>query len=278
MAKKVKSNPEVREPARGVARPELAFLSPDKAAVAQEGVVHVYGKDSKVVCETDARGFPTFENRSELELVVHASEGFIPLWAQGVTLRWRFQEASVRLFADPEGAKAYLRKLLGNGLLLWKDAVPVRFAEAQEAWDFEIVVRAQPDCSPAGCTLAKAFFPDQGRHELVLFPTLFDQPEKEQVETLAHELGHVFGLRHFFAKISETALPAEVFGKHSRFSIMNYGADGSMSSADRADLAKLYTQAWSGKLTEINGTPIRLVQPFSAQRTLPTATLRFANG
>ena len=29
------------------------------------------------------------------------------------------------------------------------------------------------------------------------------ESEKEQVSTLAHEFGHVFGLRHFFAKVRD---------------------------------------------------------------------------
>ena len=278
MAKKVSPDPAVADPPKVDAKTDLKFVSPGKAASAQEDVVHLYGKDNKVVCETDSRGFATPDNRGPLDLVVDASEGFIPLWARGVTLRWRFQEATIRLFADPEGAKAYLRTLLGKGLMMWKNSVPVRFAEAHDAWDFEIVVRAQPHCSHAGCTLARAFFPDQGRHELVLFPTLFEQPDAEQVETMAHELGHVFGLRHFFAKVSETAEPSELFGTHNQFSIMNYGRHGRMTDADRADLADLYAQVWSGALTAINGTPIRQVQPFSAMRNLPAAPMRFANG
>ena len=50
-------------------------------------------------------------------------------------------------------------------------------------------------------------------------------PVNEQVETLVHEIGHVFGLRHIFALISETEWPAEIFGKQVKFSIMNYGGD-----------------------------------------------------
>ena len=52
---------------------------------------------------------------------------------------------------------------------------------------------------------------------------MFTQEPEEQVETLIHEIGHVFGLRHFFANVSETAWPSEIFGTHDTFSIMNYG-------------------------------------------------------
>ena len=230
----------------------------------RERLVHVYGDG--VVCDTESRGYPTSRGLSPLEIVVDASEGFIPLWAKGITLRWRFQERSIRNFQDPTAAKAEIRKRLGEALLAWDRSAPVKFAEREDAWDFEIVVRKADDCDVNGCVLASAFFPDAGRHKLTLYPEMFEQSRKEQVETLIHEIGHVFGLRHFFAQVSERAWPSEIFGVHRRFSIMNYGSESVLTQDDKADLKRLYEAAWSGELTEINGTPIRLVKSFSSTR------------
>jgi hypothetical protein len=249
--------------ARRATPPALELRSKDDAAEAQRPHVHNYGGGK--LCMTDTRGHPTPEGRSPIDLVVHAPDGFIPLWDADVMLRWRFQEQSMLGFADPEAAKDYVRDLFGKAILLWGEAAPVRFTEAHDAWDFEIVVRAEPSCSINGCTLARAFFPDAGRHELVIFPTMFDQTEQEQVETLAHEIGHIFGLRHFFAQVAEQT-PSEIFGTHNRFTIMNYGADSRMSPEDQADLRALYVGVWSGQLTHINGTRIALTRPFSAAR------------
>jgi hypothetical protein len=232
----------------------------DDAARAAAPQIHVFG--NKVVCETDTRGFPTPGNLGPEEIVLDASEGFIPLWASDTTLRWRFQEQSLTFFADPEAAKGAIRDLIGKALLAWGDAVPVKFAERDDAWDFEIVIRSTDNCSLNGCVLASAFFPDNGRHELVIYPKMLTQSTKEQVDTLVHELGHVFGLRHFFANISETAWPSVVFGDHEPFSIMNYGHQSELTDADRSDLKKVYEAARAGDLTEINGTPIKLVKPF----------------
>jgi hypothetical protein len=227
----------------------------------------VYGKG--VICATDKRGHATPRGMSLVEIVVHAPQGVIPLWSKGVTLRWRFQERSLSAFQDPRAAKNAVRRLLGEALLAWGDAAPVKFAERNDAWDFEIVVRGADECTPTGCVLASAFFPDPGRHELVIYPEMLAQDRTEQVETLVHELGHVFGLRHFFAQVSETAWPSEVFGAHKPFSIMNYGAQSTLTDDDRADLKRLYQTAWSGELTHINGTPIRFVKPFSTINGLP---------
>jgi len=213
-------------------------------------------------CKTDTLGFAQPKNHSPLELVVDATEGFIPLWDKGMTLRWRFKEQSLKHFADIAAAKAAIRGLLGEALLAWGDAVPVKFAERQDNWDFELVVEELHDCDTSGCTLAQAFFPDAGRHTLLIYPDMFTQPSKEQVETLAHELGHVFGLRHFFARISETAWPSELFGTHRAFTIMNYGDKSRLTKQDKVDLKRLYESVWSGQLKQINGTEIRLVRPY----------------
>ena len=231
--------------------------------------VHIYGK-ANAVCATDIRGRATPNMASPVELVVDASEGFIPLWAEGTTLRWRFQERSFSVFADPNRAKSEMRLRFGQGLLEWGSAVPVKFAERNDAWDFEIVVKANDDCDINGCVLASAFFPDAGRHELTIYPQMLKQDQQEQIETVAHELGHIFGLRHFFANVSEAVFPSEIFGCHKRFSIMNYGAESVMTEADQSDLAALYKGAWSGELPDINGTPIRLMRPFSSFRLTST--------
>jgi Matrixin len=222
--------------------------------------VHVYG--NRVVCETDTRGHAMPQGRSPVEIVVDATEGFVPLWAKNTTLRWRFRDSTFQRFANPVAAKAEIRRLFGDALLAWGDAVPVKFAQRNDAWDFEIVMRRTDDCDSTGCVLASAFFPDAGRHAITIYPKMLEQTRKEQVDTMVHEIGHVFGLRHFFANVSERRWASEIFGAHRPFSIMNYGSKSVLTAADRADLRRLYQQAWSRTLTNVNGTPIRFVRPY----------------
>jgi Metallo-peptidase family M12 len=259
-----------------VKRHEDAFQmrDPDEAAKAIESQVHVFGDG--IVCDTESRGFATPDNRDPLELVVNAPEGFIPLWAPDVTLRWRFQRRSLSVFRDPDAAATGITRLFALAVQAWGDAAPIRFTQQDDAWDFEIVVRSQDDCSPNGCVLASAFFPDGGRHQLLIYPRMFTQSNDEQQETLEHEIGHTFGLRHFFAKVSETAVPAELFGAQNAFTIMNYGNKSRLTEQDRTDLKSLYQLAWSGQLTQINGTPIRFVRPFSSAAPAPDRQFAFA--
>jgi len=236
---------------------DLLALKPTGAlARATDGHVQVIGKG--IICRTDYRPL----KRSPLKIVVDATDGFIPLWAENLVLRWKFNEASFAVYQQPDALKARIRDLFSRAIAGWGDATPVRFQEQADNSDFDIVMRKADDCDMQGCVLAQGFFPDAGRHKLYVYPKMFGQTDKEQVETLEHEIGHVFGLRHFFAPDQETEWPSEIFGKNRAFSIMNYGDESHLTKIDRSDLKKLYQSAWSGQLTSINGTPIKLVRPF----------------
>jgi hypothetical protein len=237
---------------------DIETLPPEARA---SHLIHVH--DARVLCVTEERGEPKNRNLAINEIVVGIN-GMIPLWAKDVTLYWRFNRRSFAATGNPERNKEKVRSLLTRAIAAWGAAAPVTFEEREEGWDFEIVLRNSDDCSLSGCVLASAFFPDAGRHKLTIYPRMLMQSEQEQLETLIHELGHVFGLRHFFAKVSETQEPAEIFGAHVEFSIMNYGAASTLTPADLSDLATLYEQARSQALTAINGTPIVLVRPFTS--------------
>lgn len=234
-------------------------------AAALDPLVHTFGEHR--ICDTERRGHATPRGMSPLEIVVDATEGFVPLWAADTVLRWRFRERSLSHFENSAAAKAEIRTLMAEALVAWGSAAPVRFKYDDDLWDFEIVVRSADECNVYGCVLASAFFPDGGRHELTLYPQLFEQIRAEQVDTFTHEIGHVFGLRHFFAELQEEAWPSEIFGTHDKFSIMNYGELSRLTEADKTDLTRLYQLAWSGALKNINETPIKLVKPYSALST-----------
>jgi len=238
----------------------LEAFEPDEET---EGAAHVIN-DNGGVCDTGGPGEATPDGRSPLDLMLDATDGFVPLWAANTTLRWRINEASLRRFKRPDLARAEIRKLFGEGLALWGRAVPVKFVEDDDLWDFELNVARSKQCNRSGCVLATAFFPDGGQHRLEIFPSLFEESRREQVETMAHEVGHIFGLRHWFAKISETRWASEEFGSQVEFSIMNYGSKSMMTEHDRSDLTALYEKVWSGQLDTVNGTPVRLVRAFTA--------------
>lgn len=223
---------------------------------------HVHLLKKGFICDTEQKGFTRPKGKGTIKIVVDAEGGFVRLWAKSVTLNWRFRETSMDYFDDPTAAKKEIRNLIKEMLAQWGTASPVKFKEDNTNWDFEIVMRQNDSCMDGGCVLASAFFPDPGQHRLYLYPFLFEQTRHDQIETLAHEFGHIFGLRHYFALLEETDSPAEIFGRHNKFTIMNYNELSKLTKRDRSDLSKLYQLTWSGKLTTINGKPIKLVKPF----------------
>ncbi len=173
--------------------PRSFLLRSDGAPLALANLkTHVYG--NHVVCDTESRGYPTPGNRGETELRVDASKGFIPLWAKGVTLAWRFNENSMLVFDNPSLAESAIESLFSDALAAWGDAVPVKFVKSSDAWDFEIVMRPVVNCNANGCVLASSFFPGGGQQKFYLYPTLFDQNQEDKITTFCHELGHIFGL------------------------------------------------------------------------------------
>lgn len=241
----------------------LALRSKDSTGGKRAKYVHLYEQHQKRhVCMTESRGFSTPHDRSPAELVLDATDGFIPLWDQQVTLRWKFDAGSLSVFSDPDQVANHVRTVFADAILAWGDAAPVKFSEAPDNWDFEITVLSKDQCNINGCVLASAFFPDQGRHKLFVYPKMLEQTRQEQVDTLTHESGHIFGLRHFFAQKLEKPWPSVLFGEQPKFTIMNYGAESVLTETDKSDLKRLYQGVWSGQLKDINGTPIRLVRPY----------------
>lgn len=231
----------------------------DSSFLPKEEYLHKY--NNNIICITDSKGYPQPNNKDLFEIRVDSSNGFIPLWEKGVIINWRFSKSFGSYFVKPEAAKTGVRKLLGEAISAWQDACPVKFHEDNDAWDFEIAMH-QKNCNDNGCVLASAFFPDPGQNIFYIYPTMFEQDHQEQVETMEHEIGHVFGLRHFFANISEREWSSELFETDSAFSIMNYGDKSRLTVDDIKDLKILYELVWSGKLTEINGTEIKLFKSY----------------
>ncbi|GAB3219635.1 matrixin family metalloprotease [Algoriphagus aestuariicola] len=222
---------------------------------APEKIKHRCVTDEAVVIENGNVPSSSDKGGRPFELVVGLGN-HIPLWEQNVTLKWRLNSL-FDTYTNSDNVKDYIRELVKDALSQWGDASPVKFEESSADCDFEVIMRPD-DCDINGCTLASAFFPNSNLNILTLYPKMFTQSKFEQVETLIHEIGHIFGLRHYFAKDRESSWRSEIFGHHYPLTIMNYGHQSTITEQDRIDLKRLYSSVWSGKLSEINGLKIEL--------------------
>jgi hypothetical protein len=209
-------------------------------------------------CATD----PPSKAGSHPEVVVDLARNKVPLWAQGTIVNWRFHDESFERYGDAQRMKHRVARLMQEAINAWGSVAPVQFEQSVDAWDFEIYMRQRRDCQNDGCVLASAFFPSSRRERMVLYPSLLEYDEAEQLSTLVHEIGHIFGLSHFFAQTDagEREFPSLVFGKHSRLTIMNYGSDSRLTEADRRDLARLYDAAWSADPEAEIGKKVHLLK------------------
>lgn len=224
---------------------------------------HVYG-ESNTVCATEKRSDGAdFDPR---DLMIDVGSGLALLWAENTTLRWCIDKSSLRLFPDRTEGEKYTVTLMNDAIRQWGVASPVKFQQVFESdvWDFRVRYASAPDCDSNGCVLASAYFPDAGQHDLVIYPTLIESKNHNyNVNVMVHELGHIFGLRHYFAASREAWRASAVFGKHEEVSIMNYGTKSVLTSTDLSDLKTLYELCRSGKMRDIAGYPVVFVHPFS---------------
>ncbi|KLU86244.1 hypothetical protein MAPG_05260 [Magnaporthiopsis poae ATCC 64411] len=179
-------------------------------------------------------------------------DGGIPRWQPKQRLKYvvcknTFPKTS-------EGAHA--AEQLAKAIRMWGD-VGVTFEEAQggAAANFRVVY------SPQKHPLAMGFFPNDGPPEartLWIYAQAFEPRHvNNQANILAHEIGHILGLRHECAMETEQDYPSTMWGKDSPESVMQKSHfDSSMwhvQQQDRDEVKSFYETSQ----TTHNGMVIR---------------------
>lgn len=99
-----------------------------------------------------------------------------------------------------------------------------------------------------GTVYASSFFPEEHRSNLIIYKEFENNSDRININILAHELGHIFGLCHIDDEDAQ--------------SVYDYSADTVMvvgypvSRNDLIELKKMYSEAW--KKGNVNGKKIIL--------------------
>ncbi|KAI0384378.1 hypothetical protein F5Y04DRAFT_248222 [Hypomontagnella monticulosa] len=124
-----------------------------------------------------------------------------------------------------------------------KFGVKLKRVRDDEDCVFQLVYSAGAGANPG--RLAEAFFPGDPlhKHRLLVYQQAFDRLSGDydlMTNIFCHELGHILGLRHEFAKM-ETE-PSVQLGKDNPLSIMEYGPLGQMHihQDDYAEIREFY--------------------------------------
>jgi len=212
----------------------------------------------------DAHICVTEKAESFNKLVLNVEAGrrkFVKLWAQGVTLRWRYAAGSVTTGAVSPAA---FESAFKTAYSKWING-PVKIeGPVTGDYDFEVKLDEKDypvfndDGSLRGYVLASAFFPSSPQDERVFH--VYPRSVSSLVSTLEHEIGHVFGLRHYFG-LSEGGVAYFRHDSLNPQSIMNYGANSVLTAKDISDLRDLYQQVWSRTLTYVKDVETRVKVP-----------------
>ncbi|KAI0868115.1 hypothetical protein GGS24DRAFT_483314 [Hypoxylon argillaceum] len=171
------------------------------------------------------------------------SDGYIPRWQKGSTIRYivcdeSFKNSSLATIAAARAVEA---------TSMW-EGIGVKFEQVHRnrAATFQIMYLDLPDDhDPNVC--AESFFPRAGTGTLFIYKFALEEANMDYLANiLAHEVGHILGLRHEFAGDIICERPKKtmeqgsvLWGEKNAMSVMNYYSHPSLHTVQEQDLKEL---------------------------------------
>ncbi|KAL7791754.1 hypothetical protein V8C43DRAFT_62082 [Trichoderma afarasin] len=178
--------------------------------------------------------------------------GEIPRWSSGSELGYAIHDDTF-----PSDLSAKIGPAMEAAVDMWQNhGVSFKQVGRNDPATFAVVYE---EGNPKA--YARAFFPNEQRRKLSVFQRTRRAPDSLP-GLLAHELGHIQGLRHEFAHTDEEEMqfPSVLVGSENTKSIMNYFARPEQYQVQQSDLKELRSFYEYNK-AEYKGLPIRDIDP-----------------
>lgn len=166
---------------------------------------------------------------------------------------------SPKFFPTPDHI-AYTKDQINGALAEWGiKGIQFQYIDDKQSSKATFIVKYSS--KPSGGTIARAFFPSSEQADIMIYPIAFDRSWIKLVRNvLAHELGHVYGLRHEFALQEGDTVQ---FGPSNPASVMNYNNPPIIQDSDRVWLQKLYDKTNQVNFIGSPKFPVHRYAPFS---------------
>ncbi|KAJ6439173.1 matrix metalloproteinase-11 [Purpureocillium lavendulum] len=188
----------------------------------------------------------------------------IPRWQPGIELTYVVCDETFPTLEDA----AFTSRQLTTAMGMWNNAgVTFRLVERNSLANFRVVYRNSP-LDGRMETLASSFLPNNSaadKRTLYVYALAFTNAHlNNQAYFLAHEVGHILGLRHEFSMEREQCLWSTTFGSRNSSGIMAYYADSShwrVTPQDLKEMEAFYNPSFTGQdgRKVMNYTPERVI-------------------
>lgn len=169
-------------------------------------------------------------------------DGFAGRWKPGSVLRYNIDSRSFR----NQGLTGFTEIEMIKAISMWGNlGVEFMMVDDTQSATFQIQYRELPENQGPddrhGKVYARSFFPRTNPGILYVYGCALDESSKPHLANiLAHEIGHILGLRHEFADVGERELPSILWGKPSPKSVMNcFWNAAAWSSVQKQDIQEV---------------------------------------